>query len=73
MTPLDRAISLPIWTGPVRAEPLGGGITNITGQALLPVRIQLLEKMAVLLRHLNIAVNLQRVGFNQAGKLAGLA
>lgn len=29
MTPLDRARSLPIWTGPVRAEPLGGGITNM--------------------------------------------
>jgi thiamine kinase-like enzyme len=29
MTPLDRARSLPIWTGPVHAEPLGGGITNI--------------------------------------------
>ena len=29
MTPLDRARSLPIWTGPVQAEPLGGGITNL--------------------------------------------
>ncbi len=29
MTPLDRAISLPIWTGKAIAEPLGGGITNL--------------------------------------------
>ena len=29
MTPLDRARSLPIWNGPVQAEPLGGGITNL--------------------------------------------
>ncbi|MGB8813957.1 MAG: phosphotransferase [Paracoccaceae bacterium] len=29
MTPLDRLRALPIWQGPPRAEPLGGGITNI--------------------------------------------
>ena len=29
MTPLDRVISLPIWSGPVKVEPLGGGITNL--------------------------------------------
>lgn len=29
MTPLDRVRSLPIWNGPVQAEPLGGGITNL--------------------------------------------
>ncbi len=29
MTPLERALSLPIWTGPTHAEPLGGGITNV--------------------------------------------
>jgi thiamine kinase-like enzyme len=28
-TPLDRLRALPIWQGKVRAEPLGGGITNI--------------------------------------------
>jgi thiamine kinase-like enzyme len=28
-TPLDRLRALPIWQGEVRAEPLGGGITNI--------------------------------------------
>jgi thiamine kinase-like enzyme len=27
--PIARALSLPIWTGEVRAEPLGGGITNL--------------------------------------------
>lgn len=26
---LTRALSLPIWQGPVTAEPLGGGITNV--------------------------------------------
>lgn len=29
MTPLDKVLRLPIWQGAVRAEPLGGGITNI--------------------------------------------
>jgi len=29
MTPLDRVNSLPIWQGPIVAEPLGGGITNV--------------------------------------------
>lgn len=29
MTPLERALSLPIWTGPTHAETLGGGITNV--------------------------------------------
>ena len=29
MTPLDRVKSLSCWTGPVTAEPLGGGITNV--------------------------------------------
>ena len=29
MTPQDRIKSLPIWTGPIQAEPLGGGITNV--------------------------------------------
>jgi thiamine kinase-like enzyme len=29
MTPLERAASLPIWTGPVSPEPLPGGITNL--------------------------------------------
>ena len=29
MTPLDRIKALPIWTGPIQAEPLGGGITNV--------------------------------------------
>lgn len=29
MTPLDRVLSLPIWTGPVTVETLGGGITNL--------------------------------------------
>jgi thiamine kinase-like enzyme len=29
MTPLERAASLPIWTGPVAPEPLPGGITNL--------------------------------------------
>lgn len=29
MTPLDKVRSLPIWQGDVRAERLGGGITNI--------------------------------------------
>ncbi len=29
MTPLERVIALPIWQGPPRAEPLGGGITNL--------------------------------------------
>ena len=29
MTPLERAASLPIWTGPVTPEPLPGGITNL--------------------------------------------
>jgi thiamine kinase-like enzyme len=29
MTPLEKVKSLPIWQGEVRAEPLGGGITNI--------------------------------------------
>ena len=27
--PLERAASLPIWTGPVTPEPLAGGITNL--------------------------------------------
>ncbi|WP_135449044.1 MULTISPECIES: phosphotransferase [Tabrizicola] len=27
--PIARALSLPIWTGTPRAEPLGGGITNL--------------------------------------------
>jgi thiamine kinase-like enzyme len=27
--PVARALSLPIWTGQARAEPLGGGITNL--------------------------------------------
>lgn len=29
MTPLDKVHSLPIWRGTIRAEPLGGGITNV--------------------------------------------
>ncbi len=29
MTPQDRIRALPIWTGPITAEPLGGGITNL--------------------------------------------
>ena len=29
MTPQDRIKALPIWTGPITAEPLGGGITNV--------------------------------------------
>ena len=29
MTPEDRIKALPIWTGPIQAEPLGGGITNV--------------------------------------------
>lgn len=29
MTPLQRALSLPIWRGPVQATALGGGITNV--------------------------------------------
>jgi thiamine kinase-like enzyme len=29
MTPIEKAISLPIWAGAVHAVPLGGGITNI--------------------------------------------
>lgn len=29
MTPLEKVKSLSIWQGPVRAEPLGGGITNL--------------------------------------------
>jgi thiamine kinase-like enzyme len=29
MTPLERAASLPIWSGPVTPEPLAGGITNL--------------------------------------------
>lgn len=29
MTPLDRLRSLPLWRGEMRAEPLGGGITNV--------------------------------------------
>lgn len=29
MTPEDRICHLPIWTGAVRIEPLGGGITNL--------------------------------------------
>ena len=29
MTPLDRVIGLPCWSGKVTAEPLGGGITNL--------------------------------------------
>lgn len=29
MTPLHRALALPIWQGPATATPLGGGITNI--------------------------------------------
>ncbi len=29
MTPQDRINALPLWTGPIRAEPLGGGITNV--------------------------------------------
>lgn len=29
MTPVERAASLPIWTGPVTPEPLAGGITNL--------------------------------------------
>lgn len=29
MSPLDRIASLPCWSGPIRAEPLGGGITNV--------------------------------------------
>ena len=27
--PVARALALPIWTGTPRAEPLGGGITNL--------------------------------------------
>ena len=29
MTPLERAMALPCWSGKVTAEPLGGGITNL--------------------------------------------
>ena len=29
MTPLERVLSLPIWRGCVRAQALGGGITNV--------------------------------------------
>ena len=29
MTPYDRVIALPCWSGRVTAEPLGGGITNL--------------------------------------------
>lgn len=29
LDPVARALSLPIWTGTPRAEPLGGGITNL--------------------------------------------
>ncbi|EEW26051.1 phosphotransferase [Rhodobacter ferrooxidans] len=29
MTPMQRLLALPIWQGKVRAEPLGGGITNL--------------------------------------------
>jgi thiamine kinase-like enzyme len=29
MTPQDRIMALPIWTGPVTVQPLGGGITNV--------------------------------------------
>lgn len=29
MTPLDKVNSLPIWRGPITAERLGGGITNV--------------------------------------------
>lgn len=29
MTPLERVLSLPIWQGCARAQPLGGGITNV--------------------------------------------
>lgn len=29
MTPLEKVQSLNCWSGPVRAEPLGGGITNV--------------------------------------------
>ena len=29
MTPLDRVKQLPIWHGPIVAQPLGGGITNL--------------------------------------------
>jgi thiamine kinase-like enzyme len=29
MTPVERALALPIWGGPVHAAPLGGGITNL--------------------------------------------
>ena len=29
MTPLERAMALPCWSGKVVAEPLGGGITNL--------------------------------------------
>ena len=29
MTPLDKVRSLPIWQGKIKAEPLGGGITNV--------------------------------------------
>ncbi len=29
MTPVERAASLPIWSGPVTPEPLAGGITNL--------------------------------------------
>ncbi|MDT8855588.1 phosphotransferase [Paracoccaceae bacterium Fryx2] len=29
MTPMQRLLSLPVWQGEVRAEPLGGGITNL--------------------------------------------
>ena len=29
MTPLERAVSLPCWTGKVTGAPLGGGITNL--------------------------------------------
>ena len=28
-TALERAAGLPIWTGPVTPQPLGGGITNV--------------------------------------------
>ena len=29
MTPLERAASLPLWTGPVEPEALAGGMTNL--------------------------------------------
>jgi hypothetical protein len=29
LDPVARALSLPIWSGTPKAEPLGGGITNL--------------------------------------------